>query len=272
MNLKGRFNRLTLANQANVIFGAIVTVATVSNVVAVVFQYKVAKDNAKESSYQTKQLIATAKISADAANQNAQASQNFAMSANAISKGVNDAVGKLNLQAEQLNANAEQTRRLAAATEAANRRAGEVDRPWIGVTFTEVNLHQGAAASIIVRADNSGRRPAKFDRLQAAVFARAKFPNAIPYDPSGLISTAIIAQGTRSEVTVTVPAILVSGDNMGKYMSGQLTFFIVANVEYEDVVSHAKHWVHACDRYVPAGTRIPEGLYECPEYNEVDTY
>src|SRR5580658_2579704 len=127
MNLFPRFRRLTLANQANVIFGVFVTIATIGNVIVATFQYESAKATATENSEQTKQLIVAANINACAARQiatasqrNATAAENFASAAGNINIHMSEAVTKLDTQAGKLAESAKQMGRLATDSGTAN--------------------------------------------------------------------------------------------------------------------------------------------------------
>lgn len=90
-------------------------------IVVVIFsgsQLYITVANARGNTDQTNQLIAASKFNAYAADQNAQASRNFAESARGINQGVNDAVGRLQAQANNTQKLAENASRQADATRA----------------------------------------------------------------------------------------------------------------------------------------------------------
>ena len=137
-------------------------------VIFTIMQYGNTKANNSSTTQQTDQLIAAGKYSAYAANQNAQASRSFAESASAISKGVDDAVSRLQAQAlatelasESSNLNARR------ALDAAIDTAHQQQRAWIGIDeVIPFLLHRDAAAQVLqltatLRLQNHGRSAAE---------------------------------------------------------------------------------------------------------------
>ena len=226
-------------------------------------------NNNASTSTQVNSLIVSADRIDDAAD-------SFSRSASGINGGVTDAVNKLNLQAGALNQSVAQASRLAAATEVPNAHALDFDRPWIGVTLTPQDFPDGKPPTIAMDVINSGRRPAKITLTVAGADAMDKFPTRPPpyniRDPRIVKSpsTTLLVPNLHSETVLYVSPTAVDKDHLSAYDSGSLTFFAYANIEYEDVVTHKKHWTHACIRYFPNSIEAKPGFYQCSEYNDVD--
>jgi len=225
--------------------------------------------NNRSTSQQTSQLLVAADRVDDAA-------ESFSRSASGINGGVSDAVNNLNLQAGALDKSVAQATRLAAATEVANAHALDFDRPWIGVSLTPQDFPNGKPPTIAMEVINSGRRPAKITLTVAGADAMDKFPTGQPpyniSDPRIVKSpsTTLLVPNLHSETVLNVSTTAVDKDHLSAYDSGTLTFFAYADIEYEDVVTHKKHWTHACIRYLPASMETKAGFYQCSEYNDVD--
>jgi hypothetical protein len=95
--------------------------------------YRQQKRIMEDSSGQTTQLI-------EAANIQACAAKSFADSAAYINAGIGTAVGNLNLQAQKLEENANQTSRLAKAAEVANANVVNSNRPWVGIDESAIQV------------------------------------------------------------------------------------------------------------------------------------
>jgi hypothetical protein len=113
--------------------------------------------NAKSGSQQTDQLISAAKYNALAADRNANAAASFADSARKINDGINNAVGKLQDQANQIERSAD-------AAQDANDRATEFFReqqsPELSLSVSPHDFGE-QDASIEVALKNSGHSSAK---------------------------------------------------------------------------------------------------------------
>lgn len=229
-------------------------------------------------SAQTNQLIRAANINACAAqkiaaasDRNAAAAEKFATNAGLINDRINEAVGKLNIQATELSKSVGQASRLAGDAETANARAIEFDRPWIGISAVVNSFEEGAKnPSVTFLIINSGRRPAKITLSQVEAASFDKFPIPPPYTSDMTSSTILIVPNLHSESVIPVDLRSVSSQYFAKYRTGEMTFFFYADVEYEDVVTHVKHWTHTCGRYVPDTASSKAGFFACHEYNEVD--
>ncbi|MGF7181445.1 hypothetical protein [Tunturiibacter psychrotolerans] len=95
-----RFKASTITNQSSIVFGIIVTIATVGNLAVSTIQFRTAKQNAIDSGRQAQHLI-------DAADRINDAADRFSKSSADISLGVNSAVDKLGAQADATKSAAE---------------------------------------------------------------------------------------------------------------------------------------------------------------------
>jgi hypothetical protein len=184
-------------------------------------------------------------------------------------------VGKLNLQANALRESANQTSRLATATETANAHSIEFDRPWIGITILPQDFPNGKPPTFNIQVINSGRRPALVTLDASGTQALPTFPVGSPFpanDPRIAVSpsTELLVPGAHSESVINVSPAAVDADHLAAYDSGALSFFAFVDVEYEDVVTRTKHWTHHCIRYFPAVLDTKAGFYNCTVYNDVD--
>jgi hypothetical protein len=116
--------------------------------------------------------------------------QRFSTSAAQISAGIQDAVAKLNVQA-----NANQTMALAANT--ANSNSLEADRPWMGGTLNVADFAVGKTPTYTVSFMNSGKRPAKVTLTQTLDAARdfGNNPTYAAYDTTPSMSFVVPGQG-----------------------------------------------------------------------------
>ena len=178
-------------------------------------------------------------------------------------------------QAKELRDSVKEAARLAAATEEANSHSIDFDRPWIGIVFTPNNFGENKAATVNVAMINTGRRPAKITVSEYGAAAFPSFPENPPYTlantPAVSSSTTLLVPNLHTDTSLNVSDAAVSKEYFAYYQAGTRTFFVYANVEYEDVVTHTKHWTHACMRYVPTTPVTKEGFYGCHEYNDVES-
>ncbi len=130
--------------------------------------------NNSNTTEQTNQLIAAAKINAYAAQQSALAAGNFANSAQHINQGISDAVDKLNLQAANTQDLVQQAIVQSAATNnLATSAAGSAEtaskqltitqtsqRPWVGIDDPSDMEPNGRGIKFALRLINYGQLPA----------------------------------------------------------------------------------------------------------------
>ncbi len=117
-------------------------------------------NNNSGTSQQTDQLIAAAKISAYASNQNAQASRNFADSARSINGGINDAVGKLSRQASIADEARATSQEASRESLSSTIRAFHLDqRAWVSIKSVKLTkpLSVSDKAEITVTLANTGK-------------------------------------------------------------------------------------------------------------------
>jgi hypothetical protein len=249
MNILQRFKQSSLTNQASMVFGAIVMVATAGNIVVALIQLHTAKDLALSSGQQTDKLIT-------AANTNAAASKQFAIAADGIRSGVQDAVAKLNLQAEQLSKTADQTSRLATATV-------DADRPWVGGTISITRSDDGKQPVIRVEFDNVGKRPA----LITFAAMSAGLGKVFSYNPDAEYkdatqTTSLLVPGQT--MFINAPPLTLTEAQIDQIGDKSLTFYVIAKVEYRDKKTNAEYWTHLCVKYDPVSALAPN----CREYND----
>ncbi|MGF7180370.1 hypothetical protein [Tunturiibacter psychrotolerans] len=206
-----------------------------------------------------------------AADRNAAAAERFSTSADGIQSGVKDAVAKLNLQAKQLSKGADQTARLAKATEGANSTALESDRPWVGGSVTVSGFEVGSAAVISALFINAGKRSARITSIGIREFPAPSFP-ADPdtqFAKSGPVgSKSILIPGQVFSTNQTLPSPLTQTD-LDLLKGGKMIYFIIAKAEYEDAQTKEKYWTHLCFEYYPEiKSSTNPGFGNCPEYNE----
>jgi hypothetical protein len=228
------------------------------------------------SSQQTEQLIAAAKISALAANKNALAAASFADSARKINSGVNDAVNKLNLQAVSLNESAEQTGRLASATEQANSNAVEGERPWFGGQIIVQNLEVGKMPTAYITFMNSGKRPAKVIHTNIVWFCSDSFPA----DPESEYRKRGLSPNSVNSQQISTPGTSVTTDRnyeLREFSEPFLTFlnrrmqtlFIIGRIDYQDIQTKKMDWTKVCVQYVPPSNAVGVGTFGgCEQYND----
>jgi len=157
--------------------------------------------------------------------------------------------------------------RQATASEEANRNALNAERPWIGVMMAVDSFEVDRTPTITLAYFNTGRRPAKVTLTEYRWATYAVFPENPEYpEPGTAKSTNIVVPGARSDVTITVDKLTES--QMSVWKSRSRSFYIHTNIEYEDPVTNARHWTHACWQYIWFEKGVRSGFYNCPKYNE----
>jgi hypothetical protein len=247
---------------------------------AVVFfagaQWITSCQNNASTTQQTDQLIAAAKISAYAAQQNTLAAQNFADSARKINGGISDAVDKLNLQASALVDSDEQASRLATATESANANAVNADRPWLGAYMTlDTPVSEGNTPTAAITFINSGKRPAQITLSAAKPDFFKAFPKEPAYDLPASSSQSFLVPGAPFQMHLKLSN---GGDgkittDMMKRLQGPETLFIYSKIEYVDTGTGVHHHTHACWKYIVDPKGAPSGFYNCgaeENYNDAN--
>jgi len=159
--------------------------------------------------------------------------------------------------------------RQATASEVANRNALNAERPWMGVSINVDSFEVDKTPTVTINFFNSGRRPAKVTRTQYRWVTYAVFPRSIEYPETGTFkSTNLVLPNAASNVTFTMDK--VTEPQMSALKSRSLSLYIHTNIEYEDPVTNARHWTHACWQYIWFEKGIRSGFYNCQKYNEAN--
>jgi hypothetical protein len=240
-----------------IVFTAIVALTTVA-------QFIQSGCNNRSTSRQVNRIIGAADIQACAA-------KSFATSAANINTGIGTAVGELNLQADRLNASAQQTTRLAKAAEEANANVIASDRPWIGAAFGVDGFVAGRTPTYMVVFTNSGRRPARVTLTQTISVAKdyGGRPVYNAYDVAPSISVTVPGQPLTSVWKEIDPSFNPITEQLLKLLTeGTTPFRVYANIEYTDIRTNGKYWTHACWRYTPKQSPNNIGFSNCAEYND----
>jgi hypothetical protein len=220
-------------------------------------------DNNRTTGKQAERLL-------DTANRMDDAADSFSKSSADISRGVSDAVGKLNLQAGELTKSVQQASRLADEAEIANQNVVNSDRPWMGGILTVSNFDVGGKPLYSYVFINSGRRPARVTLIATKAKLYPVFPSAPDkeYSHDADPSTSVIVPG-QSAVFTHLDEGEVSQHDMDVLKEGSFTVFSFAKVEYVDLRTDTHYWTHACIRFIPK-MKIgnDSGWRNCNEYND----
>jgi hypothetical protein len=152
----------------------------------------------------------------------------------------------------------------------ANQTAIDSERPWVGISLSVQDWAIDKSPVADVSYINSGRRPAKittaqFDIGDFRAFPKDPFNKRVlsPVHSSGLILPN--GNGTNARLIDRI-----TQGRLDELAKRQHTFFIYASIDYEDVLTHAKHWTHACWQYLPGFRNNNSGFVHCETYNETD--
>ena len=143
----------------------------------------------------------------------------------------------------------------------------DADRPWVGITFRIQDLTIGRNASATAILVNNGRRPAKVTRVQLDSNQYVVFPDSPRYRRNIRNSGILLPNGS---LTNTKPLGVVTQSQLEELGVRHHTFFIYASVDYDDVLTHARHWTHGCWQYVPGVQNTANRFIKCSTYNDVD--
>jgi hypothetical protein len=217
------------------------------------------------SSRSTSQQIGQLLISANRTN---DAADSFSDSAAHINSGIGSAVAKLGEQVGKLDTSAEQTRRLAAATEKANAYSAESDRPWIAVKLYPDN--PDAAKPVKWRAvfPNAGRSPALVLKTLVSSRPMFAFTTPPPYDgepPCTVEGQSIVVPGDYISSDAESPAVL-GIPQMRDVNAGILKLYTYGEVFYRSPKNNVVRHTYACDIWLPRDSK----WVNCSEYNSAD--
>jgi hypothetical protein len=157
-----------------------------------------------------------------------------------------------------------------ALADRANKIAIGAERPWVGMSIAIQDWEIGKNPKAVVVFTNSGRRPAKATLVQFDKGNFKIFPQNPPYHKysTDVMSLALILP--NSFATNTQPLDPLTQERMNALGSRESSFFVYANIEYEDVLTQTKHWTHGCWQYLPGFQNISNGFVNCASYNDVD--
>lgn len=162
-------------------------------------------------------------------------------------------------------------REMAQEAQKANQFASDADRPWVGLSIAIQNWEVGKNGEAVVYFTNSGRRPAK---LIATRFDTGNY-QTLPLDPPYRQNqTDVKGQGLilpNTSLTNSAPLGTVTSGRLAELGKRQVTFFLFASVEYEDVLTRKQHWTHGCWQYLPGFQNVASGFVNCSTYNDIDT-
>ena len=165
--------------------------------------------------------------------------------------------------AEQLSKLGEQVAQL----KTANQIAVDAERPWIGINFTVRELDASTLQSTVWYA-NSGRRPAKLIASYFYWHVYKSLPDSPLYVP---LKTDIRGQGIivpNSNMTNSQSFSKITEQASKELVRNGEHVFIYAKMEYEDVSTHQRHWVHGCIEYFPGFQNAANGWVNCSTYND----
>lgn len=161
-----------------------------------------------------------------------------------------------------------ETHRTNGLTQQALENTRDSDRPWIGVGLVVDSFEVDKAPNVTIAFQNSGRRPAKVTLTQYRWVIYGFFPANPEYPVSNPTNSKnIILPNAQSTVTFTMDKITEQEMAIFK-MGSPATLYIHTNIQYEDPVTHAEHWTHACWQYIYFEKGIHSGFYNCGVYNE----
>jgi hypothetical protein len=195
----------------------------------------------------------------------------FSTSAGNIGTEVQDAVGKLNLQAGELAKNADQTNRLARATEEANSNAMQADRPWFGATLLVEGFEVGKVPIATIYFTNSGKRPARIIIAEAHTGYFEVFPKNPPYELHPIVSRGIVVPNAPLVNKFNMSKIPLSETEVSIVESGvPARYFVYAHMEYIDMRLGKPHYANFCWQYIGNVPQLPKGFYACEGYDDAD--
>ena len=251
-----RFKKSSAHTQANVVCTILIMVATIAY--AVTAWRQLAAINA--------QIVQAGKDSEKSRQQFMVQIQHFD-----ASLGVNET------QIGKLDASIQQSKRLADATEQANRNAENANRPWLGGQIKVIGFEAGRDPEAFCAFVNGGRRPAFVEHQVCELVGDKMIPMpdvAGGYKPKGLV----LPGGT-----VTMHQVFFAGGDptyiqdgkmtstfLSLYDSSQWHLRINSTVTYRDIGTGKIHHTTMCVRYQPAEYKSPASWTDCDTGNYAD--
>ena len=205
------------------------------------------------------------------ANQIGGSAANFSTSAGDIGAEVQDAVGKLNLQAGELAKNADQTSRLARAAEEANSNAMQADRPWFGAILLVEGFEVGKVPVATIYFTNSGKRPARIIIAEAHTGYFEALPKNPPYDRYPNVSRGVVVPNAPLISKFNMSKIPLSETEISVAERGvPARYFVYAHMEYIDMRLGTPHYANFCWQYIGNVPQLPKGFYGCEGYDDAN--
>lgn len=247
--IKRLFRRVPHGERWMIALTAIVAFTTISQAVQ-------SCNNNRSTSNQVDRLIT-------AADRIDNAADSFSASARSINDGVNNAVRKLNLQANE-------TTRLATAAEAANSNALEGDRPWFHGLISVTGFEVGKQAQVNVTFINEGRRPATVILARQNVRRYEVFPEKPFYVDSGAHHGEFVVPTTGIGSSQWLSRGSLTDTDIATITTSTSAVYIYGEILYRDTRTGETHFSHVCDVYAPPRLSNPGGWGNCSTYNDGD--
>jgi hypothetical protein len=157
-----------------------------------------------------------------------------------------------------------------ALADRANKTAINAERPWVGISIAIQDWDVGKNPRAVVLFTNSGRRPAKATLVQFDKWNFKTFPQNPPYHSYSTDVKSLALILPNSSVTNSQTLDPLTQERIITLGLRKSTFFVYANIEYQDVLTQSRHWSHACWQYLPGFQNLSSGFVNCDSYNDVD--
>lgn len=277
-NQKETLDAIKKGERIALIIAGIVAFATIGQLVTTIL-------NNRTSSSQTEKLITASQMAAHSADHNATAATSFAGSAESINKGIAEAVGKLQMQADEMDeARISSDKRSSDALQATIENFHQDQRAWIGVCgFGLQSLEEGKPFSVLIKFCNSGKTPAykveesfafritsvpidgpTLEDLKVETFAPT---NAVPPQGSYILhggggqdGTFLATGGSEIDGRKVIPEIPY-------ILKGTKFLYVFGDVRYRDAFGIVVHDTQFCFYFAD---REKKELGYCKQHNELD--
>lgn len=218
----------------------------------------------------THDLAVAAKAQADAARVQAENTKTIAESAKSQALNTQNLAQSTSDEVHRLDASVREAHRLVVASEIANKNFKDADRPWIGAYMSMQDFEVGKSPVLTITVANTGRRPARITLTEVRAKDYEAFP-ARPEYPAGASewqSVTLVVPNQSANTVLTIATL--TQQHMDLLMAGRDHYYVHANIEYLDVLTHTTHWTHVCWRYFPGLKNSNSGFVNCDQYNEAN--
>jgi hypothetical protein len=157
-----------------------------------------------------------------------------------------------------------------ALADRANKTAIDAERPWVGMNIAILDWEIGKNPKAVVEFTNSGRRPARATLVEFDKGDFKVFPQNPPYHKYSTDVKSVVLILPNSFATNSQPLDPLTQERMNALGSRQITLFVYANIEYEDILTQTEHWTHGCWQFLPGFQNTSGGFVNCATYNDVD--